>query len=405
MQTLYRGGLVFDGTGSLRANHGVLVEGEWIVQVAPLGAFAGFAGPVVDTSGGTLLPGLIDCHVHLCFAGEANPADGLEALSPAAAAIRALSHAQAALAGGITGLRDCGGKAYIEFAVRDACNAGAFLGPTIRAAGRVICMTGGHGHRMGRVADGAAEVTKAVREQIHAGCDFVKLMASGGVMTPGVDPQDSHYTPDELAAGVREARRFRRPTASHAQGAESILWATQAGIDSIEHGFYLDDRCVEEMVQRGTFLVPTLSAVRGIAAHADRGIPAYVVEKVLRIMEAHAASVRRFYEAGGRIAMGTDAGTPFNLHGANAGELAHMVDIGMTPRDALMAATAGAADLAGLDDRGRIEPGRRADLLIIDGDPLERIDNVADRLNHRLVVKNGLVVRAQHAPTAAIAAQ
>jgi imidazolonepropionase-like amidohydrolase len=151
----------------------------------------------------------------------------------------------------------------------------------------MICMTGGHGNRVGRVADGVDEVVKAVREQVHAGSDLVKIMATGGVMTPGVNPEDAHYSPEEMAAGIAEGHRFHKPCASHAQGRDGILNAVRGGIDSIEHGIFMDERCVSEMIDRGTYLVPTISALKNIMANADRGIPDYVIEKTARVAETH----------------------------------------------------------------------------------------------------------------------
>ena len=397
MSTLYRGGRVFDGEG-MADGHAVLVEDGRIARFAPEGEFDGFAGDVFDCRGATVMPGLIDCHVHLLFQGEPDPMTALEKLGTAHAVVRALENAGRTLRGGTTSVRDCGGREYQEFAVRDACNEGRFLGPTIRAAGKMICMTGGHGNRMGRVADGADDVVKAVREQIHAGSDLVKIMATGGVMTPGVDPEDAHYSAEEMAAGIAEAARFRRTTASHAQGAEGILNATRGGVTSIEHGIFMNEECCEEMVGRGTFLVPTLAALRNILDHAAEGIPDYIVEKAHRCAEAHVRSVRMFHEAGGRIALGTDAGTPFNLHGHNSDELRFMVEVGLSNLDALRAATTTAADLMRLDDRGRIADGAAADLLVVDGDPSRDIAAAADRSCHRRVVKNGIV--AEEGPDA-----
>ncbi|MCP5374462.1 MAG: amidohydrolase family protein [Hyphomicrobiales bacterium] len=387
--TLYAGGRLFDGA-EVHDGQGLLVTDGKIARIADVGEFAGFDGDRVDTTGGTVLPGLMDCHVHLCYRGEPDPAGALDKLSPAHATMRAFENAQANLRGGITSVRDCGGKDYLEFAVRDACNSGRQLGPTIRAAGRMICMTGGHGNRWGRVADGCDEVVKAVREQVHAGSDLVKIMATGGVMTPGVDPRDAHYSQEEMTAGVGEAKRFHKRTASHAQGMQGILHAVRAGIDSIEHGIYMDEQCQREMLEAGTYLVPTFSALASILENADRGIADYVIEKSRMVAERHKESITAYYKAGGRIAMGTDAGTPFNMHGANAHELALMVRFGaMTPKDSIIAATANAADLIGLADRGRLQEGLAADLLVVDGDPLDDVSRVADRANHRLVVKNG----------------
>ena len=391
MTTLYRNGRIFDGERMIDG-HAVLVEDGRISRVAPQGEFDGFAGAEVDCSEGTLLPGLIDCHVHLLFRGEPDPMAVLDRLDAAHAVVRALEHAADTLRGGITSVRDCGGREYQEFAVRDACNEGRFAGPTVRAAGKMICMTGGHGNRIGRVADGPDEVVKAVREQIHAGCDLVKIMATGGVMTPGVNPEDAHYSAEEIAVGIAEAQRFHRPTASHAQGSEGILNATRGGVTSIEHGIFMNEECCREMVERGTFLVPTLAALRHIVGNAEAGIPAYVVDKAVRCAEAHEQSVRMFRDAGGRIAMGTDAGTPFNLHGQNSDELRFMVEVGLTNLEALRAGTSSAADLMGLDDRGLIVEGAAADILVVDGDPSRDIEAAANRARHRRVVKDGEVV-------------
>ena len=394
MTTLYRNGRIFDGERMIDG-HAVLVEAGRISRVAPEGEFEGFAGEEVDCSEGTVMPGLIDCHVHLLFRGEPDPMSVLEKLDAAHAVVRALEHAADTLRGGTTSVRDCGGREYQEFAVRNACNEGRFPGPTIRAAGKMICMTGGHGNRVGRVADGPDEVVKAVREQIHAGCDFVKIMATGGVMTPGVNPEDAHYSAEEMAVGIAEAKRFHRPTASHAQGAEGILNATRGGVTSIEHGIFMNEECCREMVDRGTFLVPTLAALRNILGNAEAGIPDYVVEKARRCAPAHEQSVRMFRDAGGRIALGTDAGTPFNLHGHNSQELRFMVEVGLTNIEALRAGTSNAADLMGLDDRGRIVEGAAADLLVVDGDPSLDILAAADRGRHRRVVKDGIAVSGQ----------
>lgn len=393
MATLYSGGRVIDGAGNLLEGRGVLVDGASIRRLAPIGEFDGFEGDRVDTSGATLLPGLVDCHVHICFGAEGNPWAAMMALRESQMTMRALDNAQMTLRGGVTAIRDCGGKDYLEFAVRDACNTGLQLGPTIRASGKVICMTGGHGNRHGRIADGPDEVVKAVREQIHAGSDLIKLMATGGVMTPGVNPEDAHYTFEEISAGIAEGHRFHRTCASHAQGSEGILNAVRGGVDSIEHGIFMTEECVEEMTARGTYLVPTLAAVKNIIANKDNGVPAYAVEKCERVTVEHVKSIRMFYEAGGKIAMGTDAGTPYNTHGENALELEYMVEeTGISPMDAITISTRNGADLMRLEDRGTIAEGKAADILIVDGDPLADITRVSRRENHRMVVKNGIQV-------------
>ena len=388
---LFTGGRVFDGLGQTLDGHAVLVEGGQVSRVAPAGEFHGYAGRKIDTSGMTLMPGLGDCHVHLVYTGGADPNGIMSKQTPGEITLTALENAQTALKGGITAVRDCGGKDYLEFSVRNAIARGAFMGPTIRAAGRMICMTGGHGNRMGRIADGVDDVVRAVREQVHAGCDLVKIMATGGVMTPGVNPMDAHYTAEEMRVGLHEAKRFHKSTASHAQGTEGILNAVRGGVDSVEHGIYMDDECLREMLERQTYLVPTIAALKNILDNADKGIPPYAVEKARNVAERHRESFKMYYKAGGRIALGTDAGTPYNLHGENALELAFMVEFGMTPVDALVAGTSRAHDLMGLINAGRILKGAQADLLLVKGDPTQDIACAARRANHVAVLKGGVV--------------
>ncbi|MCG8491579.1 MAG: amidohydrolase family protein [Sneathiellales bacterium] len=388
-EVLYSGGQLFNGADPVLDHHSVLVDGDRIKDVGPADKFSGFEGAIVDTSGGTLMPGMADCHVHILYKGGANPSAESEGLNPAEITINGLENAQATLRAGVTAVRDCGGQDFLEFPIRDACNSGRFAGPTMMAAGKMICMTGGHGNRFGRVADGCDEVVKAVREQVHAGCDLVKIMATGGVMTKGVDPEDAHYSAEEMAAGINEAKRFRRTTASHAQGAEGIMNAVKGGITSIEHGIFMDEDCLEEMLERGTYLVPTLAAVKNILLNKDNGIADYVVEKAMRVFERHIESFKMFYKAGGKIAMGTDAGTPFNLHGKNPQELSYMVDCGMSPIDSLISATKVAHELMQLEDRGQVKAGFKADLVLVSGNPAEDIQMAADPENHRFVIKNG----------------
>jgi len=391
-KTLFTGGLVFDGEGELLEETAVLIENDRIIDVAPQMNFSGFTGEIIDTKGATLMPGLIDCHVHLCYKGTADPSAELSKLPPGAIALTALENARRSLKNGITSLRDCGGREYLELSVRDAVNRGDFQGPTIQCAGRMICMTGGHGSRWGRIADGCDEVVKAVREQVHAGCDFVKIMATGGVMTFGVNPRDAHYTAEEMACAIGEAHRLNKRTATHAQGTQGILNAIRGGITSIEHGVYLDDQCLEEMLEAGTYLIPTISALHNMLTHADKGIPSYMVEKSGQVAEQQRKSLLSFYRAGGLLAMGTDAGTPFNLHGENGWELKLMVDHSISEKDALRAGCSAGAELMGLAGHGRIKKGAVADLLLVKGNPLEDITMAADHRNHLAVYKKGRLV-------------
>jgi len=391
-QTLYAGGFVFDGLNTPTDGQGVMVTDGRIEAVDAIGAFSGFSGTRVDTTGATLMPGLMDCHVHICYGAEGNPSDAADKLTGAGLAMKALDNARLTLEGGTVALRDCGGVNYVDLEVRDALNAGRFPGPVMRASGRMICMTGGHGNRNGIVADGCDEVIKAVRTNVHRGVDVIKIMATGGVMTPGVNPEDAHYSPEEMAAGIREAKRFNKRTASHAQGSEGILNAVRGGIHSIEHGIFMDDDCIREMIDGDVFLVPTLAAVKNIIANKDNGIPSWAVEKSLRVYDIHLAAFRAFMEAGGKVAMGTDAGTPFNKHGENSQELAWMVEAGMSPLQALIAGTSNAAELIEPWARGRVAKDMVADLLLVKGNPADDIWMAADRANHLMVLKDGRAV-------------
>ncbi|MEH6445410.1 MAG: amidohydrolase family protein [Oceanospirillaceae bacterium] len=395
-QTLLRNVQVFDGKQMLEGVHSVLISDKKISKIAHDSEFATYAGLQYDFTGKTLMPGIIDCHIHLCHTASGDPkADG-EKMGPSQITLTALKNAQATLQGGITSVRDCGGRDYLEFGVRDAINKGEFQGPTIHASGKMICMTGGHGNSHGRIADGVEEVRKAVREQIHAGCDMIKIMATGGVMTPGVNPEDAHYSAEEMASGVHEAHRFNKRTASHAQGTEGILNAVHAGIDSVEHGIFLTQECIDIMLEAGTYVVPTLAALHNIMAIPEDTtgpkVPDFVLEKCQRIAKTHKESIQAFYHAGGKFAMGTDAGTPHNTHGKNALELRYMAGIGISNLDVLKIATFNGADLMGLDNHGLIKEGCAADLLIVNGDPSIDIEFAADRNNHHMVVKAGQIV-------------
>jgi len=392
--TVLRNARLVDGTGAgPRPGVDVVLEGGKIASVG--GPHPGGEAEVIDLQGRTLMPGLIDCHVHLTFSGEPPEVERAATVPVPDLAWTAAVAARETLDGGITTVRDVGARAGVAIRLREAIAAGRVPGPRVRAAGSIICMTGGHGWFIGREADGPDDVRRAVREQLKAGADCLKFTATGGGMTPGVDPRASSFTEAELAAGVDEAHKAFRRAAAHAQGNAGIKNAVRAGIDSIEHGVYLDDEVVEEMLRRGTFLVPTLVAPAMIARHGtSAGIPDYVVTKASGVLEVHRESFRKAARAGVRIAMGTDAGTPFNRHGANVQELALMVECGMSPADTIVAATRSAAELLDLlEVTGTVEPGKSADLLIVDGDPLTDIRILGDRDRLLGILKDGRWMR------------
>ena len=384
------GARIIDGTGAEPVRgRSVVVENGIITGVVEDARAP--RGNGMDLAGHTLLPGLINCHVHLCFGAEADPVRPLREEPLALTAIKALLRARETARAGVTTVRDLGGREYVEIAARRAIQEGLIDGPRIVAAGRPVCMTGGHGHWLGREADGPDDARKAVREQLKAGADVIKIIATGGVMTPGVEPGSPQMTLDEMRAAIEEARKAGRRTAAHAMAATGIGDAIAAGITSIEHGIYLTEEIVAHMRRDGTFLVPTLNAPAAIAAGGiAAGIPQFMVRKSELVVPPHVASFQLAHRAGVRIAAGADSGTPLNFHGSLLPELTLMVKYGMTPLEAIRSATVTAADCLGLAEvTGRVAPGYAADLIAVAGDPAERIEALADL---KLVLVNGRVI-------------
>ena len=390
-RTVLTGATLVDGSGAPPvAGQAVVVEGDRIEAVVP--AREAPPGASLRLDGLTLLPGLINCHVHLCFGGEADPAAALQRDSYATTVIKAVLRARQTVEAGVTTVRDLGGRDYAELSVRDAVRAGMIPGPRVLAAGRGICITGGHGwHLIGREADGADDVRRAVREQIKAGADVVKLFATGGVMTPGVDPGSAQLTLDEVRAAIEEARKAGRRTAAHAQGSDGIANCLEAGITTIEHGIFLTDPLCRRMARDGVALVPTLIAPAAIAGGGlAAGIPEFAVRKSEVVREPHLESFRLALRLGVPIAAGTDAGTPLNPHGTMVPERALMVKAGQAPLQAIHAATGAAACALGLERQtGRVAPGLAADLLAVAGDPTERIEALDEV---RLVMAQGRMI-------------
>jgi imidazolonepropionase-like amidohydrolase len=364
---------IFDSEAGA-ARHGVvaIVEGEEIVAVENTHALpTGAEVTRIEAPGCTLVPGLIDAHVHLCM----DPADlpMSRPTDPADLALRGVVNGVATLRGGVTTVRCVGTPANVDLRLRDAIAAGRIVGPRIVAAGQPIAMTGGHGHSMAIEADGVDAVTTATRRQIKAGVDVVKLMVTGGVLTPGGRPGTPQLLPEEISAAIRVAHRAGRRVCGHAEGAEGVHDAIMAGIDSIEHGYFNpDDPLFARMRANPTYLVATLVAYAAIIKGRD-ALPLEAVANAEAAVERHRESFRVAVMAGVPIAMGSDAGTPFNPHGENWREVEHMVSNGMNAAAALRSATLGGAILLGLSDVGSIAAGKIADLLLVDGNPLNDI--------------------------------
>ncbi len=324
---------VIDGAGHMIERATVLIRGATIAAVGssrdipvPRGAVA------VDGRGYSLLPGLIDCHVHLCLGAEP---DVVGAIGRETSSLNLLKAGQAArhtLEAGITTVRDVGCRDHSIFTLKRAIESGLVPGPRIIGAGLAICMVGGHARFIGQEVEGVDQVRQVVREQIAAGAEVIKVIASGGVLTPGTSPDQAQMTVDELQAAVDEAQRAGRKVAAHAHGASGMKNAIRAGVHSIEHATLLDDEAALLMKQRGVFMVPTLSALATTAAcRKGCGVPDSARDKAKSMTKRHAVSFKKALRDGIPIAMGTDAGTPFNYHGDNAQEVERILAFGMTP--------------------------------------------------------------------------
>lgn len=402
MKALFHNANVIDGLGGAWKGF-VALDGKRIHRTgrgAPEGGFEGFER--IDLKGMTLAPGFIDCHVHLLLDGDADPlaqARDTEAMS----VLRCAANARRTLENGITTIRDCGCIKHVDFALRRAVMQGLVKAPRLVLSGQFICMTGGHGWSFGREADGPDGVRRAVREQLKAGADNIKMIATGGILTPGTEIGVAQLTVDELRAGVEEAKKAGRISAAHAHGAQGVKNAVIAGVDSVEHAYLMDEEGAELMIKYGTYLVATSTAVRntvngGVAA----GISAETVRKAQQGLENHVGTFQRAWKMGVRLAMGTDSGVPMTRHGNNLDELVYLVEMGLAPMEAIQVATLNSAKLLKLDHLiGSIQGGKLADLVVIDGDPLADIRVLQDKSKLRWVILDGESVAGHDVPVRA----
>lgn len=345
----------------------------------------------IDASGLTILPGLINAHVHFSLDGGADSVGALAREAPLTTAYKAALQAESTLRAGTTTVRDVGCSGAIGPFLKRAIDAGFVRGPRMLVSGACIVMTGGHNRFIGIEVDGPDAARKAARQQLKLGADLIKVVATGGVITSGVEPEYVQLTVEEMRAAVDEAHHCGKHAASHAQGEQGIANSLEAGVDTIEHGIYLTPALVEVMLKRGAALVPTLTPMRRILLESDQlKLPDYAVVKMRRTSEPWLESFRMAMEAGVPIVAGTDAGTPGNPHGSVAIEVKFMVEAGMSNEQALHSATDVAADVIGLGGKaGRIRNGHYADLIFVRGNPLERIGDLDNLCG---VMKAGEVV-------------
>jgi imidazolonepropionase-like amidohydrolase len=403
-RTVIRAGRMLNvRTGELKANQAIVIEGDKIAQIAASSEVKAAPGDTtIDLPDATVLPGLIDMHTHLTFDLNSLGYQGLS-ISTAREALHGARNARRTLEAGFTTVRNVGAKDYADIALRDAINDGDVIGPRIVASGPALGITGGHCddnllppafHLQGDgVADGVEAVQHKVREVIKYGADVIKICATGGVLSKGDDPNASQYTLEEMKAIVADAHRLGRKVAAHAHGAEGVRWASEAGVDSIEHGHLMDDAAVATLKKNGTYLVPTLFLGEYMLANLEHSdVPDYSKQKMRDVAAAMQKNVKKAFDAGVKVAFGTDAAV--YPHGLNAGEFHVYVKLGMTPLAAIQTATINASDLLGPKfNVGTLEPGKFADIVAVDGDPTKDVTI----LEHvKFVMKAGAVYKNEY---------
>ena len=345
------------------------------------------ADQIVDVQGKYLVPGLINAHTHIVMAADGRERAGQDVTLDT---LVALQNLQDAIASGVTTIRDAGSTDNIDLKLASKIRQQRLQLPDIIGSGAALTITGGHGLKIGMEVDGVDEVRKAARWNLKHGAQTIKLMATGGVSLDGEQPTDEQLSVEEMTAAVLEAHHKGKPAMAHAQGTQGIKNAILAGVDSVEHAVYLDDETIQMLLDTNTAIVPTMAAPWQMLQHKD-DIPAYMYDKASALWEAHQQSIRDAAAAGVNVVMGTDAGTSYNDFKSGPGvEIRLLASVGMTPEQVLLATTVRGAELLGIAERvGELVPGKDADMLILDRNPLEDLAVLTDAPR---VIKRGQVV-------------
>ena len=393
MKVVIRNGMVIDCTGKPPEKADVLVVDEKIADIGPgVGRNVIGVDEVIEGDGKYVLPGFINCHVHFSLNASPHPMNDMVKTNSYTLAIQGVLVAAKILKAGITTVRDMGSKHFEVLAIRDAIAQGTIPGPNVVAPGQALLMTGGH--FSGLEVDGIDACLAGARAQIHAGADFIKVMATGGLGKPDEIPGAQELTFEELKACFDVAKRAGKTSAAHAHGLDGIKDIIRAGVSSVEHGTMMDEEAMDMMIERGIYLVPTFAPYWFMVEHGkQKGVPDYMIRSSQWVMEEKMPRFKKAVKRGVQIAFGTDAGSPINPHENLEVECRCMIEGGMAPMDVIISLTRNAADLLQLGNKlGTLEPNKQADIVLLGGNPLEDIGQVS---NVVAVIKDGHPISVQ----------